>query len=396
MKILFFVPSYGKGGAATTQHWTELSEHLSKAHDVTVVTSSSASFVLSLNGRTEAGVALIKVGYRFLPQIANKHVREALLWFFMFLKSLTIPEKYDVVICVDTPRFSSFFALIRKIRDNSMAVMWAMDLTLEQVVKRSKKSAFLKITQFLNWLYYRSLSLCDKVVVLGGCMQELMHSRGINESRMEIIGPWQDDKVGNCAVNSSVARNAQGMPDLFTVTYRGFAGAWHDFDIILESIPDCLARYPIQFVFAGQGPGIDRVAIAKSQNDWERVLFEDLVPSAELGDIPYCGDVHLVSLKQNMLGTCVPSKAYGAMAYARTILFIGPQKCQVARDILLTDAGMVVQTKEDFIRAIGTLYCDRKSLENCNRNARAAFLKKHCSSVLFQQWDELLAGVAGA
>jgi glycosyltransferase involved in cell wall biosynthesis len=396
MKILFFVPSFGKGGAATTQHWTELSEHLAKSHDVVVVVAYSAPFKLRSNGLTDSGVKLIKIGTRVLPRIANKHIREALMWFFMLLKSLFMSGKFDVVLCVDTPRFSSFIVLIRKIRDRCIAVVWVMDLTLEQVVKRSPKSSFLKITQFLNWIYYRSLSFCDKVVVLGTCMEDLMRSRGINVNRLKIIGPWIEECAGNLPLDSSSARESKVIPDLFTVTYRGYAGPWHEFDPLLEAIPDCLTKYPIQFLFAGNGPGIDRVAAAKLQYGWERVILQALVPKVELGELPYCGDVHMVSLKSNMLGTCVPSKAYSAMAYGRPVIFIGPAECQAARDIRDADAGIIVQTKEEFVTAIGKLYRDRKSLENFSRNARAAFLKKHCSTVLFRQWDEMLADIAGA
>jgi hypothetical protein len=270
-----------------------------------------------------------------------------------------------------------------------------MDLTLEQVVRRGTlKGISGHFKSFLNWLYFRSLAFCDKVVVLGSCMKDLTLASGVAAKRVQIIGPWLEDCAGNQHIEASTARKSQGINDFFTVTYRGYAGAWHEFDALLEAMTDCMEKYPIQFLFAGSGPGIDRVASAKLKYGWDRVILQAWMPKDKLGALPYCGDVHLVSLKHNMLGTCVPSKTYGAMAYSRPVIFIGPAECQAARDIQDAEAGIIVQTKDEFVAAIGKLYSDRKGLENFSRNARNAFLEQHCSTVMFRQWDKLIDSIA--
>jgi glycosyltransferase involved in cell wall biosynthesis len=267
--------------------------------------------------------------------------------------------------------------------------MWVMDLPLEQVVRRKKGGANFSacVASILNGLYYRSVSLCDRVVVLGTCMRKVLEQNSVKALR--VIGPWADDpKIIN--LSTSAARAKNGFPEKFTIAYRGYAGYWHEFDAILEAISRIISSNSMQFVFAGVGPGIDRVAAEKEKNGWLSVLLKGWVPRSELGSLPQCAELHLVSLKNSMLGTCVPSKTYGAFAYGRPVIFLGPKECQAAQDILESNAGRVVQSAEGLVSAVEDFLANPEMLDLCTRNARKAFTEKHCAQVIFKKWDQLL------
>ena len=391
MNILMLTPAYGKGGAATTQHWTELGDHLSHHHKVTVTTSYPVD---RRDERVPKGVKIVEVSSKNFSLFTDRHLREVIMWFRMSLKVALLPGRYDLVICVDTPRFATLIAGIRKWRDRSRIVMWVMDLPLEQVVRRTdavaKPSLFAKIS---NRLFYHSLRIADHIVVIGNCMRELIAKRGVPRSRMNVIGPWSDDSTGRMRVAASAARIQNDLPDLFTVMYLGYAGAWHEFGTIINTISLVLDELPVQFVFVGSGPGIDQLAVAKGKHGWDRVWIRARVEKDQVASVACCGDIHLVSLKENMLGTCSPSKTYSSMAFERPVVFLGPESCQAAMDINEAQAGEVVGNKEELIAAIKKLFGDRELLKSYGRNARAAFLNKHSASVNLALWDAVLSEV---
>jgi len=387
MNILFLSSAYGKGGAATNQLWTELCEHFAATHSVTVLTA--AWHVATPESREENGVRIRSLGAWCLPKFKNRHLWESVLCLLMGWKVLGIKEKFDLVICVDTPRFSVIPGWISKWKSHGKLIMWVMDLPLEQVVRRKKGGANFSacVASILNGFYYRSLSLCDRVVVLGTCMRKVLEQNSVKALR--VIGPWADDpKMINLSFSDARAEN--GFPEKFTIAYFGYAGEWHDFEPILEAIPELINKYPLQFIFAGVGPGIDRVAAEKEKNCWGNVQIKGWVPRAELSSLPQCADLHLVSLKKSMLGTCVPSKTYGALAYGRPVVFIGPKECQAAQDVLEANAGRVVENADELVDAVEEFLANREKLEICSRNARKAFLEKHCAQAVFRKWDQLL------
>jgi glycosyltransferase involved in cell wall biosynthesis len=389
MNILMLTPAYGKGGAATTQHWTELGEHLSKEHHVTV---TSAYPIVSSSESTRSGVKIITVADKLLSKIRNRHLWEAMLWVCMAFHVFFLPGRYDLVICVDTPRFATLIAYLKKLMARSRIIIWVMDLPLEQVVRRGdavkKRSLLAKVS---NRLYYHSLKLSDRIVVIGSCMRDLLAGRGVPQQKISVIGPWSDDSTGQMRMGASDARQQNDLPDLFTVMYLGYAGAWHEFDPILAAIPEIIKSHPIQFVFIGLGPGIERVAAEKAKNCWDQVIIKDWVPRDMLRVLPSCGDIHLVSLKENMVGTCSPSKTYSSMAFERPVIFLGPPSCQAAIDIKKAQAGEVVGNKDELINAIKKLFADRELLKSYGKNSRDAFLNKHSASVNLALWDAVLS-----
>jgi colanic acid biosynthesis glycosyl transferase WcaI len=391
MNILFLSSAYGKGGAATNQHWTELCEHFAGAHSVTVFKAGwNAS---PKEWREESGVRICCVGGSMLPKIKNRHIWGAALWLMMCAKVCLAGGKFDLVICVDSPRFSAVLGWLAKRRNSCKLLAWVMDLPLEQVVRREKNIGSLRssMARAFNRLYYSTLKLCDRVVVLGDCMRKVMKKHGVCHTN--VIGPWAAHPQTLLEITPALARNQNGYPEKFTISYRGYAGDWHDFDAILEAIPRLTANSAVQFHFAGVGPGIDRVAAEKEINGWESVIIQGWVPRGELGSLPLCADLHLVSLKQKMLGTCVPSKTCGAIAYGRPVIFLGPKECQAAMDIIEADAGCVVQTADELVAAIESFLENPQMLAQSSHNARKAFLEKHQASAVFKKWDDLIKEV---
>ncbi|MDQ1427908.1 MAG: hypothetical protein QOK39_1384, partial [Acidimicrobiaceae bacterium] len=65
-------------------------------------------------------------------------------------------------------------------------------------------------------------------------------------------------------------------------------------------------------------------------------------PAERLGHTLSAGDVQFISLRAGFEGIVVPSKAYGAMAAGRPLLYLGQAKGEIAREIVEGDLGTVV------------------------------------------------------
>ncbi len=379
-RFLFFVPGYGKNGAATCQMWTELCEHLALTGRVEVVCGGGEHLDIGVSN----GVTVRRVGRGVLPAINNRHCREVALWLEFLKASLLLPGHFDFLICADTPRFVALAAWFRKIRNPCKVVAWVMDLPLEQMARRSGKKRLGFLAKALNRLQYFALGLCDQIVVLGDCMRRVVKEHGL--TNVEVIGPWADDPELKLECSPKEARLRAGFPDKFTVGYYGYAGEWHDFDNVLIAISELASSHCVQFLFAGLGPGIDRVAEEQLKHGWRNMILKGWVPRGELGPLPLCSDVHLVSLKRSMLGTCVPSKTYGALAYGRPVIFLGPQKCEAAMDLQQGQSGDVAQDAEGLVKCVRRYLENSAFLDERTRNARRVFLEKHSAGVAFQKW----------
>src|SRR5437899_12751310 len=91
------------------------------------------------------------------------------------------------------------------------------------------------------------------------------------------------------------------------------------------------------FLFVGEGQGKIRLQNWACQERLENVRFLGYQNKEHLRYSLSAGDIHLVTLRAEMEGLSVPSKVYGIMAVGRPVVFIGPERSEVAA--LVRDAG---------------------------------------------------------
>jgi colanic acid biosynthesis glycosyl transferase WcaI len=87
------------------------------------------------------------------------------------------------------------------------------------------------------------------------------------------------------------------------------------------------------FLFVGGGTGKKAVEQFVAEHGLKNAICLPYQPMAELGSSLSAGDLHVVSLGDEMVGIIHPCKVYGAMAVARPVLYLGPRPSHVS-DIL--------------------------------------------------------------
>src|SRR5678815_5420286 len=98
----------------------------------------------------------------------------------------------------------------------------------------------------------------------------------------------------------------------------------------------------IFFLFVGDGPRRREVEAFARREGIRNFAYRDYFPRDCLRYSLSIADVHLISLRPQFVGISVPSKLYGAMASARPILFVGPERCETADAIHDARCGVVV------------------------------------------------------
>jgi colanic acid biosynthesis glycosyl transferase WcaI len=389
MRILLLCNSFGKGYAATAHLAAELGESLVEhGYEVVVWTrGSTRNHAVSTCSRS---ILVLGTDGSWVLQTKNRFISELLLLVRFCCRAYYTNIRYDHVICMDSPRLALLAAWILRLRTGSRTLAWVMDLAWEQLNRQGTTISSRCIAALFMRVQVMLLEKTDHVVTLGRCMASTLHARGVSRHRIKVIGSWAEDSWAKLAIDSTASRSKYGLPERFTIMYSGYAGKWHDFDSISYAMAAMSNDKSIQWVFAGSGPGIDQVRRRSAINLADNLVFLDWVPRDELPQFLSCADVHLVSLKESMLGTCVPSKLYPLMALAKPVVFVGPATCQTAIDLTEAQAGVVATNGSVLVDILRGLIGHPFSIQYMGENARNAFNTKHNVTIAIDQWIELL------
>lgn len=298
----------------------------------------------------------------------------------------------DVIVAkTDPPLISVVAAAVARLRGATL-VNWLQDLFPEVAEALGVKGAGGRIADRLKALRNRSLHRAACNVVLGELMARRLAEEGVDPSRIRIIANWTADDVVPVPRDRNPLRRAWGLEGKFVVAYSGNLGRAHEFDTILEAAERLWEERNLVFLFIGGGARFEdvkrRVATAQSNN----VLFKPYQPRERLSESLSCADVHLVTLRPALEGLVVPSKAYGALAAGRPVVYIGDPKGEIPT--------MLARRRCGYTAAIGDVYGlasrlrglsrDPALAQRLGRNGRDAYQRYYRQSLALQAWREVL------
>ena len=217
----------------------------------------------------------------------------------------------------------------------------------------------------------------DRVICIGRCMRRRLVQAGAPLSRLSVIPNWSDPAhVRPAPPETNAWRRALGLTDSFLVMYSGNMGHFHRFAPFLEAA-ERLRAAPgggVRFLFVGDGVKAEALRAQAQAKGLDNVLFLPPRPYADLSELLGAADLHLASMRDELLGCMAPSKVYGALAAGRPSLFLGPAASEPARTLLERDCGQVVQGAEDVVRAVLAWRDDADRRRAAGRRAREAAL----------------------
>jgi len=388
--LLFVNQHYTPDVAATGQCLSDLAEHLvTEGYEVEVLASRAryeAGQVAAparevLNGVTVTRVSTTGFGRRThigrLVDYASFYVAVA--------AKLLFGRRYDGVVFLTTPPLISFVGRFARALRGQRYGIWSMDLHPEAEIAAGMVREGSALAWALAWLDARAYRGADFVVDLGSYMRDRVLRKGVLPLKAHTVNIWGGRADVTPTNGWNPLTSKLELEDRFVVMYSGNAGIVHDFGAILEAMRELSNDPRVFFLFVGDGPRRREVEQFARREGIGNFAYHDYFPRHLLRYSLSVADMHLISLRDRFVGVSVPSKLYGAMASARPILFVGPQRCETADAIRDARCGVIVDPRDggDVVagRRIAEIiqgWADVKSArDELGARGRCAFLERY-------------------
>ncbi|MEL7473047.1 MAG: glycosyltransferase family 4 protein [Planctomycetota bacterium] len=390
--------------AATAQMAKDLADHLvARGHTVTAVCSRS---IYGQQGATLPkretidGIQIRRVGSNIFGKkgIAARLADFGLFYLLATWTVLTLP-KPSVVVGFTTPPFIAFVGVLARWLRGAKAVYWVMDVYPDVPMACGVMKPSSPITKLCAWFNRFLLKRSDTSVVLGRCMRDLVINHGAPPERVALIPVWADHSgISPIAPHESAYRSKWELGDRFVVMYSGNLGLAHDADTMIDAMERLKDNERIRFVFVGGGKLRGKVEAAIEDRTLTNAEWHEYVPREDLGQSLTAADVHLISVKNGLEGTIVPSKLFGVMAAGRASVYIGRPTSEIARVLDETAGGVLVEQGdgEGLARVLTELADDPDRVRQMGAAARRALEGQYDAQTLCGEWTDLLeALVAG-
>ena len=254
-------------------------------------------------------------------------------------------RRVDLNMFFSTPPFFALWGAVLKVVRKQPYVCIVQDVYPDLLVADGVISPSARLTRLLRLMTRVAWRRADAVVVIGRCMGELVESTGVERTRIHLIHNWSHDGDQPAfPIGESELREELGLRGKFVVEYSGNLGLSHTFDEILAVARNRRAEDDgVSFVFIGDGRRRADVEDAKERDSLDNVILLPFQPTHRLRQSLALADVHLVTLRSGFEGIVVPSKAYGALASGRPVIYVGDARGEIARTIIEHRVGVVVE-----------------------------------------------------
>jgi len=407
--LLFVNQHYAPDVAATGQCLADLAEYLVEiGYEVDVLAGHArydAGQVEAPGREVRNGVRVTRVATtRFGRRTHLGRVVDYASFYLAVLARLLFGRRYDGVVFLTTPPLISVAGRVARALRGQRYGIWSMDLHPEAEVAAGMLGEGSVAARVLAWLDAHAYRGADFVVDLGAYMRERVLRKGVSPVRSHTVSIWggRGDLTPPNGANPLTSRLE--LEDRFVVMYSGNAGIVHDFGAIFEAMRVLRDDPRVFFLFVGDGPRRREVEEFARRFGLTNFAYRDYFPRDLLRFSLSVANVHLISLRPQFVGISVPSKLYGAMASARPILFVGPDRCETADAIRDARCGTVIDPGESGEVAAGKQIADalhmwadvRAVREELGARGRCAYLERYDHSLGCAAWDTILRAAWGA
>lgn len=330
-----------------------------------------------------------------LKQVSSKGRIFNALWMITAWSSMALrPRKQlpDVLFIGTDPVLSILVAgVFKTLRPSVKVVHWAYDLYPEAAIADGLVQAESKFVKLLNKMLGYAYRSCDLVADLGICMRKRLEAYGHRCPKLTLppwalVEPIQPEKA-----NPQLRQQLFGDARL-TLMYSGNFGRAHEFVEFLQ-LARKLRGQDIVMGFSVRGNRVDELKAAITPVD-TNIRILPFASEAELGQHLTCGDIHLVSLRQNWTGIVVPSKFFGCLASGRPVIFAGEADASLSQWIDQYQVGWKLRTDTVDSVASALLNLQAEELQTmqhrCWNTYQEHFSRKHVVEVLDREMKQLL------
>ena len=298
---------------------------------------------------------------------------------------------YDLLLIGSTPPIQGLLGAVANKRGKPFVYM-CQDIFPDSLAGTglAKKGGLLwKIGSYIANRIYRS---ADKIIVISQDFKKNLLAKGVPEEKIEVIYNWVDENAVQpvAKAENPLYEEFELLREAFTVVYAGNLGNAQNIGIILDAAKQ-LRDDAVQFVIFGTGGLEEEIRRRISVEGLANVRLLPLQPYERVSQVYSLGDACVVSCKEGLGGSAMPSKTWTIMSCGRPVIasfdegelkeIIESGPCGV-----FTHAGKV----EEFAEAVRTLMADRERCEQMGRNARQFILENLTKEVGTRKYVEVI------
>jgi colanic acid biosynthesis glycosyl transferase WcaI len=394
MKILLFNRFFFPDTSATSQIVSDLAFHLAaEGYDVHAITSRA-----SIDEAVREQISGVTV-HRVANAVAGPHslFRRAGSYFEYYRSARkaarTLVAPGDIVVLkTDPPMLSAAVGHLAK-RKGAKLVLWLQDVFPEVAREYGVPGMGGPLGALVRRSRNRSLSIADRIVVIGDRMAKEIARAGASSQCIDVIHNWADgEAIRPVDPDANTLRREWGLGHDFVVGYSGNLGRVHEFETMIDAAALLKDEPGIRFVVIGRGPRLQEVKDRAAREGLANIRFEPHQHRGALGQSLCVADVHISVLQPAFEGLVHPSKLYGIMAAGRPTIFIGDSEGETANILAATRAGTSVRTGDvaGLVAAIKSMKAEPVLRTAMGAAARRAFDERYAMPIALRQWRTLL------
>lgn len=302
-------------------------------------------------------------------------------------------KKYDVAFIDSTPPIQGLKLPIVRLFRKKPVVYNAQDLfpeTLSGTGLAKQGGLLWKIGMWVSNVTFRN---SDKIIAISNDIKRSMVARGVPAEKIEVVYNWVDEKaVQPVAKEDNPLFEEFGLDrNKFTIVYAGNLGNAQNIGIVLDGAKELS---DVQFAVFGSGGLENEVRKRISDEGLTNVHLNPLQPVDRVKYVYSLGDACIVSCKEGLGGSAMPSKSWSIMSCGRPVVasfdegelkeILENNSCGV-----FSHAGNV----KEFVAAIKQLATNRQKSEEMGKNARQFILNNLTKEVGAKKYVEIIKTV---
>ena len=302
-------------------------------------------------------------------------------------------KDYDVAFIDSTPPIQGLKLPIIRLFRKKPIVYNAQDLFPETLsgTGLANKGGFLwKIGMWVSNVTFRN---SDRIIAISEDIKRSMVARGVPEEKIAVVYNWVDESaIKPVAKEDNPLYEEFGLSrEKFTVVYAGNLGNAQNINIILDGakeLPD------LQFAVFGTGGLENEVRERIEKEVLTNVHLNPLQPYDRVSQVYSLGDACIVSCKEGLGGSAMPSKTWAIMSCGRPVIASfdeGELKEIMEKNNLgvFTHAGDV----NEFVEGIKNIAANPVHCAEMGRNARQFILENLTKEVGTRKYVEVIKSV---
>ena len=302
-------------------------------------------------------------------------------------------KKYDVAFIDSTPPIQGLKLPIVRLLRKIPVVYNAQDLfpeTLSGTGLAKQGGLLWKIGMWVSNVTFRN---SDKIIAISNDIKRSMVARGVPAEKIEVVYNWVDEKaVQPVAKEDNPLFEEFGLDrNKFTIVYAGNLGNAQNIGIVLDGAKELPE---VQFAVFGSGGLENEVRKRISDEGLTNVHLNPLQPVERVKFVYSLGDACIVSCKEGLGGSAMPSKSWSIMSCGRPVVasfdegelkeILENNNCGV-----FSHAGNV----KEFVAAIRQLAINREKCEEMGKNARHFILDNLTKEVGAKKYVDIIKSV---